>query len=74
MIKKCLYYGDEYEGIRYLFNENEDVDEDKITYKESPFQSITADIRNKHSKNGHKLIKEGLYYVEERKSLGSAEI
>ena len=26
--------------------------EDKITYKESPFESITQDIRNKLSKNG----------------------
>ena len=63
---------DEYEDIRYLFNriEDEDVGEDK----ESPFKSIIADIRNKLSKNGGKLIKKGLYYVEEMKSLGSAEI
>ena len=53
---------------------NEDVDEDKITYKESPFKSIIVDIGNKLSKNGDKLIKKGLYYVEEMKSLGSAEI
>ena len=54
--------------IRYLFNEDEyvDEDEDKITYKESPFKSIIADIRNKLLKNGDKLIKKGLYYVEEK--------
>ena len=62
-------YEDEYEDIRYLLHENEDVDEDKITYKESPFKSIIVDIRNKISKNGDKLIKD-LYYVEEMKSLG----
>ena len=63
-------YEDEYEDIRYLLHENEDVDEDKITYKESPFKSIIVDIRNKISKNGDKLIKD-LYYVEEmKKSLG----
>ena len=67
-------YEDEYEDIRYLLNEYEDVDEDKITYKESPFKSIIVDIGNKLSKNGDKLIKQGLYYVEEMKSLGSAEI
>ena len=62
--------------IRYLFNDNEDnnVGEYRITYKESPFKSIIADIRNKFSKNRDKLIKKGLYYVEEMKSLGSAEI
>ena len=65
---------DEYEDIRYLFNEYEDVDEDKITYKESPFKSIIVDIRNKLSNNGDKLIKIGLYYVEEMKNLGSTEI
>ena len=54
-------YEDEYEDNRYLFNENED----KITYKESPFKSIIVDIRNKRSKNGNKLIKKGLYCVEE---------
>ena len=31
--------------------------EDKITYKESPFKSIIADIRKKLSKNGQKLKK-----------------
>ena len=65
---------------RYLFNEDEDVDEDNdvdentITCKESPFKSIIVDIRNKLSKNGNKLIKKGLYYVEKVKSLGSVEI
>ena len=67
-------FEDEYEDIRYLLNEYEDVDEDKITYKESPFKSIIVDIGNKLSKNGDKLIKKGLYYIEEMKSLGSAEI
>ena len=59
-------FEDEYEDIRYLFNEYEN--------KESPFKSIIVDIRNKLSKNGDKLIKKGLYYVEEMKSLGLAEI
>ena len=67
-------YEDEYEDIRYLLNEYEDVDEDKITYKESPFKSIIVDIGKKLKKNGDKSIKKGLYYVEEMKSLGSAEI
>ena len=67
-------YEDEYEDIRYLNNENEDVDEDKIIYKESPFKSIIVDIRNKLSKYADKLIKKGLYYVEEMKSLGAAQI
>ena len=40
-------YEDEYEDIRYLFNEDEDVDKDKITYKESPFKSIIADKLSK---------------------------
>ena len=67
-IKKDL---NNYNGIkdnRYLFNENEDVDED-ISIK-----SITVDIRNKLLKNGDKLIKKGLYYIEEMKSLESTEI
>ena len=63
-------YEDEYEDIKYLFNKNEG----KITYKESPFKSIIVNIRNKLSKKVHKLIKKGLYYVEEMKRLGSAEI
>ena len=67
-------YENEFEDVRYLFNENEDVDEDKITYKESPFKSIIADIRNKLSKNEDKMIKKCLCYAEEMKSLGSAEI
>ena len=61
---------DEYEDIKYLFNENEDVDENK----ESPSKSIIVDIKNKLSENGHKLIKKGLYYVEEMKTLGPAEV
>ena len=47
---------------------------DKIIYKESPFKSIIADIRNKLSKNGDKLIKEGLYYVEEMKELTESQV
>ena len=45
--------------IRYLFSEDEgnDVDEDKIRYKEFPFKSIIVDVRNKFSKNGDKLTK-----------------
>ena len=52
-IKDIRYLFDEDEDVkyvRYLFNGiafNEDVDEDRITYKESPFKSIIADIRNK---------------------------
>ena len=93
---------DEYEDIRYLFNENEDVDEDRIAYKESPFKSIIADvryedirylsnkdedenkespfksiiadIRNKLPKSGDKLIKKGLYYVEETKELTESQV
>ena len=73
------YSGITYNGvkdIRYLFNEDEDEDvkdirylfdededEYRITYKESPFKSIIADIRNKLSKNGNKMIKKDLYYV-----------
>ena len=73
------YGGITYNGIkdiRYLFNEDEDEDvkdigylfdededEYRITYKESPFKSIIADIRNKISKNGNKMIKKDLYYV-----------
>ena len=47
---------------------------DKIIYKESPFKSIIADIRNKLSKNGDKLIKEGLYFVEEMKELTESQV
>ena len=43
-IYNTWYYGSiTYNGIkyiRYLFNEDNDVDEDKITYKESSFKSI----------------------------------
>ena len=63
-IKKIRYLFNEDEDeedvkdIRYLFNEDEDndVDEDRITYKESPFKSIIAEIRNKLSKNGNNKI------------------
>ena len=48
--------------------------EDKITYKESPFKSIIADIENKLSKNGNKLIKKALYYVEEMKRLTESQV
>ena len=47
---------------------------DEITYKESPFKSIIADIRNKLSKNGDKLIKKGLYYVKEMKELTESQV
>ena len=66
--------------ISYLLNENEDVDEDndvdeyKITYKKSPFKSIIQDIKDKFSKSGDELIKKGIYYVEKMKSFESAEI
>ena len=65
------YEDKDVKDIRYLFNEDEDnaVDEDRITYKESPFKSIIADIRNKLSKNGNRMIKKGLYYVEKMKQL-----
>ena len=33
---------------------------DKITYNESPFKSIIADIRSNLTKRGHKLIKYSL--------------
>ena len=57
--------------IRYLFNEDKDndVDEDKITCKESSFKSIIQGIRNKLSKNGNQMIKKGLYYVQKMKEL-----
>ena len=48
--------------------------EDRITYKESPFKSIIADIRNKLSKNGNKLIKKGLYYAEKIKELTESQL
>ena len=63
-------------NVRYLFNEDDayDVDEDKITYKESSFKSIIADIRNKLSKSGDKMIKRALYYVEEIKKLTESQV
>ena len=61
-----------YEDIRYLLNDNEDEDEDKN--KESPFRSIIADIRNKPSKSGDKLIKKGFYYVEKMKELTESQV
>ena len=42
---------------------------DKITYNESPFKSIIADIRSNLTKKGYKLIKNGLKYAEEMKEL-----
>ena len=46
----------------------------KITYKESPFKSIIADIRNKLSKIGNKLIEKALYYVEEMKKVTESQV
>ena len=66
-IYNTWYYGGikckSIKDIRYLFNEDEDNDgdEDRITYKETPFNSIIPDIRNKFLKNGNKMIKKGLY-------------
>ena len=59
-----------------MFSEDEDndVDEDKITYKESPFKSITQYIKERISKSGDKLIREGLYYVEEMKKLTESQV
>ena len=45
--------------------------EDRITCKEYPFKSIIANIRNKLSKNGNKMIKKGLYYVEKNKRINT---
>ena len=70
--------------IRYLFNEKEDEsahediryffsEEDEFAL-ESPFESIIADIRSNLSKRGHKLIKNGLKYVEEMKDLPYLQI
>ena len=53
---------------------NEDEDEDKITYKESTFKSIIVDIRNKLLKNGDKLMKKGVYFVEEMKKLTESQV
>ena len=48
--------------------------EDKITYKESPFKSIIAVIRNKLSKNENKMIKKGLYSLEKMKRLTELQV
>ena len=48
--------------------------EDKITYKEFSFKSIVADIRNRLSKNGDKLIKQALCYVKEMKKIKESEV
>ena len=45
-----------------------------ITYNESPFKSIIADIRSELSKKGNKLIKNGLKYVEEMKELTNLQV
>ena len=47
---------------------------DKITYSESPFKSIIADIGSNLSKRGHKLIKNGLKYAEEMKELTNLQV
>ena len=47
---------------------------DKITYKESPFKSIIQNFRNTLSKNGNKMIKKGLYYVEKMKELTESQV
>ena len=74
---RYLFNDEDIKDISYLFNEDEDedndVDEDKITYKQSPFKSIIVDIRNKLSKNGDKLIKKGLYYVEKMNNLSTTD-
>ena len=41
---------------------------------ESPFKSIIADIRSNLTNRGHKLIKNGLKYVEEMKDLTYSQI
>ena len=46
---------------------------DKITYNESPFKSIIADIRSELSKKGYKLIKNGFKYAEEMKELTNSQ-
>ena len=76
-IKDIRYLFNEDEDIKdisYLFNEDNDVDEDKRTYKESSFKSIIQDIKDRLSKDGDKLIKNGLHYVEKLESLTSSEI
>ena len=57
-----------------MFNEDEDENEDKITYEEFTFKSINVDIRNKLLKNGDKLIKKGFYFVEEMKKLTESQV
>ena len=47
---------------------------DKITYNESQFKSIIADIRSNLSKRRHKLIKNGLKYAEEMKELTNLQV
>ena len=47
---------------------------DKITYNESPFKSIIADIRSELSKKGYKLIKNGLKYAGEMKELTNSQV
>ena len=46
----------------------------KIKYNESPFKSITADIRGIISKKGHKMIKYGLNYAEQMKKLTKLQV
>ena len=67
------YYGkNKFKGvkdIRYLFNEEEDesAHEDiRYLFNESPFKTIITDVRSNLSKRGHKLIKNGPKYAEER--------
>ena len=45
-----------------------------MTYKESPLKSTIADIRNKLSKNGNKMIKKGLCYAEKMKELTEPQV
>ena len=70
--------------IRYLFNEKEDEsshedtrylfsEEDEFAH-ESPSKSIIVDITSNLSRRGHKLIKNGLKYVEEMKDLTYSQI
>ena len=47
---------------------------DKITYNESQFKSIIADITSNLSKRRHKLIKNGLKYAEEMKELTNLQV
>ena len=46
----------------------------KITYNESSFKAIIADIRSELSKKGYKLIKNGLKYAEEMKELTNFQV